>query len=470
MYRFISAFCVLVMMCGIAIGAETSTAGDQESIAVTVYNNGLGLVREVRNLKLPKGVNELRFMDVAQQIDATSVHIKSLTAPDRLSVLEQNYEYDLLNPNKLLDKYVGKQVKLLYRNPYTDKEELKTADFLSNNNGRIFRIGDEIHMNPNYKVILPEIPENLIAKPTLVWMLDNDLKGSQKIEASYLTNGMSWRADYVVVLDKSDKLADLSGWVTITNNSGGTFRDANLKLVAGDVQRVQPEREMHYPVGGVMGVPATVAPAFVEESFFEYHLYTLQRPSTVKDKQTKQISLLEAAGIPVKKLLIFRGHQNLYRNRMGGPMTNQKVGTFLEIENKEENNLGMPLPKGRVRAYKADKSGSLQFIGEDNIDHTPKNEKIKIKMGESFDVVAERKQMDWKKMWGDTYESEWEISLRNHKAEDVEVIVEEPVAGDWKVLKSSHQYKKFDAHTIRFVVVVPKDKEVKVSYRVRVKY
>ncbi|MFC1735368.1 DUF4139 domain-containing protein [Candidatus Hydrogenedentota bacterium] len=470
MYRCISIFSLLVVISGIAWGTETSTAGDQESIAVTVYNNGLGLVREARNLELPKGVNELRFMDVAQQIDATSVHIKSLTAPDKLSVLEQNYEYDLLEPNKLLDKYVGKRIKLLYYNPYTDREELKTAEFLSNNSGRIFRIGKEIHINPGAKVILPEIPENLIAKPTLVWMLDNNVKGPQKIEASYLTNGMSWRADYVVVLDKTDKLADLSGWVTITNNSGGTFRNANLKLVAGDVQRVQEEIRGRYTGGRTKLKAAMAGERFEEESFFEYHLYTLQRPSTVKDKQTKQISLLEAAEIPVKKLLIFRGQTHFYRQMLGGPLTNQKVSTYLEIANKKENNLGMPLPKGRVRAYKADKSGSLQFIGEDNIDHTPKNEKIKIKMGESFDVVAERKQMDWKKIASSIYESEWEISLRNHKNEDVEVIIEEPVQGDWQVLKSSHQYKKYDAHTLKFIVKVPKDKETKISYRVRVKY
>ncbi|MFC1735367.1 DUF4139 domain-containing protein [Candidatus Hydrogenedentota bacterium] len=470
MYRFTSIFCVLLAVCGAASAVETSTADDQESIALTVYNNGLGLVREVRTLKLPTGVNELRFMDVAQQIDATSVHIKSITAPDKLSVLEQNYEYDLLEPNKLLDKYVGKEVRLLYKNPYTEREEMKTAELLSNNQGQIYRVGDEIHINPNAKVILPEIPEDLIAKPTLVWMLANDVKGPQKIEASYLTNGMSWRADYVVVLDKSDKLADLSGWVTITNNSGGTYRNANLKLVAGDVQRVQPPQKRYFGRVDVLSSTDFSESSFAEESFFEYHLYTLQRPSTVKDKQTKQISLLEAAGIPVKKLLIFRGQTHFFRQMLGGSLTNQKVSTYLEIANKEENNLGMPLPKGRVRAYKADKSGSLQFIGEDNIDHTPKNEKIKIKMGESFDVVAERKQMDWKKIARNHYESEWEISLRNHKEEAVEVIVEEPVQGDWQVLKSSHQYKKFDAHTLKFTVKVPKDKEVKVSYRVRVKY
>jgi hypothetical protein len=450
--------------------ALTSGLEDQTGVAITIYNVNLGLVKDQREIKLPKGANDLRFMDVASKIIPTSVYIKSLIDPDSLQILEQNYEYDLLNPQKLLDKYVGKEIKLYYKNPYTEREEIVQATLLSNNGGPIFRIGDEITFGHPGRIIFPGVPENLISKPTLVWLLDNGMPSPQKVEASYLTDGINWRADYVLTLNDKDDKADLSGWVTIDNKSGATYKNAKLKLVAGDVNRVRDEYEYKDKMLRAAKAEAAAPPQFKEEEFFEYHIYTLQRPSTIKENQTKQISLMTAADIPVKKELLYFGAKYYYYSRYGEAMSNQKVGVFVELENKKEYNLGMPLPKGVVRVYKHDTEGSLQFVGEDSIDHTPKDEKIRVKLGDAFDVVGSRKQTDWKKLAYDTYEAAFEISLRNHKKEDVTVKVVEPIPGDWAMLSSSYEYKKTEAFTAEFNIPVPKDKEVKLTYRVRMRY
>lgn len=449
----------------------STTLEDQRGVAVTIYNVNLGLVKDQREIRLPQGTGELRFMDVASKIIPTSVYIRSLTDPQSLQILEQNYEYDLLNPQKLLDKYVGKEVKLYYRNPYTEREEIVTAILLANNGGPIFKIGDEITFGYPGRIIFPEVPDSLISKPTLVWLVENNLPTSQKIETSYLTNDINWRADYVVTLNEKDDRADLSGWVTIKNTSGATYRNARLKLVAGDVNRVRNEWEYKDKMlRAAMKEARPAEPQFQQEEFFEYHIYTLQRPATIKQNQTKQIGLVTADNIPVKKELLYYGARFYYRNRQGGVISNQKVSVFVEIENKKENNLGIPLPKGTIRVYKHDRERSLQFVGEDSIDHTPKDEKVRIKLGDAFDVVGSRKQMNWRKIAYDTYEASFEISLRNHKKEDVFVKVVEPIPGDWVMLSSSHEYSKTEAFTAEFTVRVPKDKETKLTYSVRMRF
>jgi hypothetical protein len=451
-------------------GAVSSGLEDQTGIALTIYNVNLGLVKDGRKLTLPQGLTELRFMDVASQIIPASVHIKSLADAGSLRVLEQNYEYDLLNPQKLMDKYVGKEVRLYQKNPYTEREEIVAATLLSNNGGPIYRIGDDITFGHPGRVLFPGVPENLISKPTLVWLLDNS-SVKQSVEASYLTNGINWRADYVITLNEKDDRADLSGWVTIDNRSGATYRDARLKLVAGDVNRVREEREHRDKMLRAAKAEAMqAAPQFREEEFFEYHIYTLQRQATIKENQTKQITLITADEVPVKKELIFYGAKHYYRSSYGEPMSNQKIGVYVEIRNKKEHNLGIPLPKGVVRVYKQDSEGSLQFVGEDSIDHTPKDEKVRIKLGEAFDVVGGRKQTDWKKIAYDTYEASYEISLRNHKKEDVVVRVIEPIPGEWTMLSSTHIHKKTEAATAEFDIPVPKDKEVTLVYRVRMRF
>jgi len=450
---------------GIATGLE-----DQTGVAVTIYNVNLGLVKDERKVRLFQGIGEMNFMDVASQIIPASVDIKSLVNPDSLRVLEQNYEYDLLNSQKLLDKYVGKEVKLYSKNPYTEREEIVTATLLSNNDGPIFKIGNEITFGHPGRIIFPGVPENLISKPTLIWLIENTLASPQTVEASYLTNSINWRADYVVTLNDKDDRADLSGWVTIDNKSGATYKNAKLKLVAGDIHRVQDEGTFEVRMSKMKMAAAPPLPQFKEEEFFEYHIYTLQRPSTIKDNQTKQIRLVSAEGIPVKKELICQGARYYYYNRYDEAKANQKVGVYVEIANKKEYNLGIPLPKGTVRVYKHDEEGSLQFVGEDAIDHTPKDEKVKVKVGDAFDVVGERKQTDWKKLASDTLEASFEISLRNHKKEDVVVKVVEPIPGDWTMLSSSHEYKKTEAFAAEFTIPVPKDQEVKLTYGVRMRF
>jgi hypothetical protein len=450
--------------------AMATTQADQTGMALTVYNVNLGLVKDRRSINLARGEGELRFMDVAAQIIPASVHISSLADPESLRVLEQNYEYDLMSPQKLMDKYVGKEVKLYQKNPYSEREELVSATLLANSSGPIYRINNEITFNHPGRVILPGLPESLIAQPTLVWLLDNTLAKPQSVEASYLTAGISWKADYVMTLNENDSMSDLTGWVTIDNKSGAAYRDATLKLVAGDVNRVQEDRIMYAGRSKTMLAEAAPAPQFKEEGFFEYHIYTLQRPSTIKDNQTKQISLISADAIPVKKELLFRGDNYYYFGQYGEVTGNKKVGVYVEIANRKEEKLGIPIPKGTVRVYKRDRDGGLQFIGEDAIDHTAKDEKVRIKVGDAFDVVGSRKQTDWKKIASDTYESAFEITLRNHKEEDVVVRVVEPIPGDWQMLSSSHEHKKGEAHIAEFNIPVKKNGEAKLAYRVRMRY
>jgi hypothetical protein len=446
----------------------TSTLKDQQDVSVTIYNSNLGLVKDTRTVDLKPGVLELMFMDVAAKIDPTTVHIKSLVNGSSLNVLEQNYEYDLLSPQKLLEKFVGQKVQLATINPETKKEEIVEATLLSTQGGNIFEINGKIHIGHYGRILLSKIPENLIPQPTLVWMLENKLSRPQKLEASYLTSGINWKADYVATLNSSDTRTDLTGWVTIDNRSGATYQNTLLKLVAGDVHRVQPEMRMDY--ARPMAAAKEATPQFKEESFFEYHLYTLDRRTTIKNNQTKQMTLLDSNQVPVKKLFIFTGYPQYYFYRHDQRSNKQKVGVFLELENTKKNNLGIPLPKGTIRVYKEDKDRSLQFIGEDRIDHTPKDEKFKIKIGEAFDVVGERIQTDYKHLGFNLYEVAFEVSLRNHKNEDIKVLVEEPIPGDWEILSNSHPYEKLQAHLIRFEVPVAKDKEAKVKYRIRFRY
>jgi hypothetical protein len=446
----------------------TSSLKDQQNVAVTIYNSNIGLVKDTRLIEFKPGVHELKFMDVAARINPTTVHIKSLINGSSLNVLEQNYEYDLLNPQKLLEKYVGQKVQLATINPETKKEEIVEATLLSTQGGNIFQIGDQIHIGHPGRVLLSRIPENLISQPTLVWMVENRLSKPQNVEASYLTSGINWKADYVAVLNKLDTMTDLTGWVTIDNRSGATYRNALLKLVAGDIHRVQAELKMDYARAKVAAAEAP-SPQFKEESFFEYHLYTLDRRTTIKDNQTKQMTLLDANQVPLKKLFIFSGHPQYYYYQ-DQSSNKQKIGVFLELENSKKNNLGIPLPKGTIRVYKEDKDGSLQFVGEDRIDHTPKDEKFKIKIGEAFDVVGERVQTDYKRLGRNLFEVAFEVSLRNHKKEDIKVLVEEPIPGDWEMLSNTHPFEKLQAHLVRFDVPVAKDKEVKVKYRIRFRY
>ena len=454
---------------------QTTTARDRQSVNITVYNSNLGLVRETRRLTLPQGRIALRFADVTAQIRPETVHLASLTAPAALRILEQNYQYDLLNPGKLLDKFVGKEITLVLRRYQNNTETFEPvhATLLSNNGGQVWRINGQIVINPANitEMRFPDLPKNLVATPTLVWDLENRESGSQLVEASYLTGGMNWRADYVLVVNADDTKGDLQGWVTLTNASGTTFEDARLQLVAGDVNRVSEDR--NYAVAAGMARKSMESESqFQEQGFFEYHMYTLQRPTSIRDNETKQVSLLEAAGFDVKKEFVLNGQHYYYAgyNSPGQPIK-EKVGVYIQFRNSQQNKLGMPLPAGTIRLYKKDDKGNQQFIGEDRIDHTPKDEDVRVKVGDAFDIVAERKQTDYKVLSsGYLYEYAYEIKIRNHKDSPITVAVNEPIGGDWEMISSTFEAKKTAAFAAQFNVPVAKDGEATLSYRVRIRY
>lgn len=470
-----SRLVLAVMFAAPTLGAAAefpeSTAAHRSSVGVTVYNVDLALVRETRTLEVNRpGEGTMRFMDVPSSINPRTVHLKPISGAG-VSVIEQNYEYDLISPEKLMEKYVGKEVEIVEQ-----AEDLTTrttkAVLLATANGPVYRVGDRIVIGQTGRVVLPDLPEDLVARPTLVWTLRAEKAGKHEVEASYLTEGMSWSADYVAVANASDTKVDVTGWVTVENRSGAAYDDATLKLVAGDVRRVMPRDDVRYrrAMRDEVLAAAGAVEAFREESFFEYHLYTLERPTTLKENQTKQIALFQAAGVPVEKKLVLRGEPYYFRSAAGTLTKNEKAKVYLEFVNDDASGLGMPLPKGIVRVYKKDESGAEQFAGEDSIDHTPTDERVRLYVGEAFDVVADRTQTDWRALSPRESEAAYEISIRNRKKEDVSVLVREPVGGDWKLLESSAEGKKVDAGTLEFSLRVPKGEELVLRYRVGVRW
>jgi hypothetical protein len=452
---------------------RATTLDDQIELAVTVYNSDIALVRDVRRLRLPRGASDLRFMDIAATVNPATVHFRSLTEPSAVGVLEQNYEYDLLEPDKLLRKYVGRDVtlvRMVQENGSTREQEVK-AHLLSYNSAPVWRIGNEIVTGmPADHVRFPELPDTLFTRPTLIWTIANNGAPEHRVEASYLAGKLAWNADYVLRLSRDDVSGDLDGWVTLTNGSGTAFRNASLQLVAGDLNRVRQNiskmmDEMR------MARAETAAPQMAQESFSEYHLYTLNRKTTINNNQTKQVTMLQGTGVPVRKRYVVDGQAFYYRNAQhpGAPLRDV-VQVYYQFKNEQRNGLGVPMPSGNVRVYQADSKGGTQFVGEDRINHTPKDETLNVKIGNAFDVVAERKQTDFQKIATNVYEVEYEITGRNHKSVPVTIEVNEPIGGTWRVLRSSHEWTKTDAWAAQFKVPVAADGTSVLIYRVRVTY
>ena len=453
---------------------QSTSLNDQTDLNVTVYNSNIALVRDVRNLTLPGGTFRLKFMDIAATVNPATVHFRSLTDPDKLGVIEQNYEYDLLEPAKLLHKYVGKEVTLVrsYQESGSTKYEEIKATLLSDNNGPVWKIGNDIVTGmfaQTYR--FPEVPANLYDRPTLLMSLENSGPRKQQIEASYLANNLSWNSDYVLTVARDDKNADLDGWVTVTNNSGTAFHNAHLQLVAGELNRVPQTAGVRADMAREMVAAKAAAPQFQQEAFSEYHLYALGRKTSVEDKETKQISLLQGSGVPVDKVFVVNGQSYYYRNQQapGAPLKDP-VLVYYKFKNEEKNGLGIPLPAGNVRVYQKDSKGGILFAGEDHIDHTPKDEQVSIHIGNAFDVVAEHKQTDFKHVDTHTWEFEYEVTLRNHKDLPIVVQVNEPIGGDWEMLSSTYKYTKTAAFAAQFNVPVAKDGTSVLKYRVRAKW
>jgi hypothetical protein len=454
-------------------GGHSSTLDDQVDLAVTVYNSDIALVRDVRELQLPRGSFDLQFMDIAATINPATVHFRSLTEPSRVSVLEQNYEYDLLEPDKLLRKYVGREVTLVRRrseNGEAREEEVK-ARLLSDNTAPVWQIGGQIVTGLGADhIIFPELPANLYTHPTLIWTLDNAGAAKHRVEASYLASKLSWNADYVLTVARDDKAADLDGWVTLANSSGTSFRNAKLQLVAGDLNRVRNAFNKAM-ADSVMPAAAPRAMEVTQESFSDYHLYTLGRKTTINDSETKQVSMLTGTAIPVRKRYVVDGQAFYYRNALhpGSPIKDV-VQVYYQLKNEERAGLGLPMPAGVVRVYQADSRGGTQFVGEDRIGHTPKDEELNLRIGNAFDVTCERKQIDFEKIAPNVYETEYAIMLRNHKTTAVAVAVNEPIGGTWKMVRSSHEWTKSAAWAASFAVPVAADGTAVLTYRVRVTY
>lgn len=425
-----------------------------DDVAITVYNQNLALVKEGRTLDFLKGVNQMRLTDVAASIDPTSVHFK-LRGSDKIELLEQNYQYDLVSSDKILQKYLGNTVNIVMKNG-----DLVSGKFLSLSSGyMVLQLEDGavrlINSQEMLSVTAPKLPEGLIVTPTLEWLIASDVTGKREAEISYLTSNISWHAEYIAQLDKDDKNLRLSAWVSLDNQSGKTYKDAKLKLVAGDINRVQPPLLAKGAMYESMAVDAS-GRGFEEKTFFEYHLYTLQQPTTVANNETKQVSLFAPANTAVKKLYRYEA--------MPGSTDVNVVVTF---KNSEAAGLGMPIPAGKIRITKLDSDGSEEFVGEDAINHTPRNEEVELRVGNAFDVVAETNVVDSRRISDRVREETVEVKLRNRKTDDISLNVRYRLFGDWQILESNFEYVKKNANQLEFTVPAKADTETVLKFRVR---
>lgn len=449
---------------------DLSTDSDRKSVSVTIYNGGIGLVRETRVLNLAKGIRTLRFEDVPSQIIPQTVRVKG-EDPKKLTVFEQNYEYDLISPERLMDKYIGKEVTL-----YQDGKEKTTsvkAKLIANNGSPVYQIGNEVSLGYNGRVTVPTIPENLFAKPTLVWKLKNDTEKEQSLEVSYQTNGLGWSADYILVLDKDENECGLNSWVTLNNNSGAEFKNAVLQLVAGKVNLLSnrpaytPQPRYTKKTMVKEYEESADAPEFNQENLSEYYLYTLDQPTNIGYNQTKQVQLFQSEGIEIKKYFVF---ENLPMYEGNEKNFNNATIKYI-FKNAKKNNLGRPLPQGTIRVFKADSKGRQQLLGEDTIDHTPENEDVKIKTGQAFDVVANGKRLSYevfKLSRGD--KSSYSVEIRNRKKEPIEIRFYASLWGDWNITKSSHKFIKESSTKTYADVPLKANEVVTLEYTVETKY
>lgn len=453
---------------------KLTTLDDQTSVAVTIYNDNLALVKDQRQITLDKGFNNLAFRGVSARMRPETALLRSLNPNNHLQVLEQNFDFDLLTPQKMLEKYTGREVQFASINPATGIETIETATILSTNNGITLKKGDKIITNPQGSYIFDQVPDNLRDKPTLLTQLTNSSDKQQTVELGYLTSGLAWKADYVAELNSDETQLDLTGWITLTNQSGTAYNNAKLQLVAGDINQVQAELSRgDMPQLAMM--KSMNDSAVVEESLFEYHLYSLNRTTNLADKQTKQVALLSANSVPVNKQFLLQGRDYYYNSRYGDLGQKMKIAVFIAFNNAEKAHLGLPIPKGTVRVYKNDSKGSAQFIGEDRIDHTPKNETIRLKLGDAFDITADKTQTEFNKAkffapHSAAYQSSYQIKLNNAKSEPVTVTVREPVPGDWKIVKESHPHQKVASGTAQWQITIPAESTETLNYSVLVQY
>ncbi len=450
-----------IMFCFLVSSAACMAKLPEPGVGLTIYNEDFGVVKERRQIDFEQGVNTLKFTDVASAIDPTSVTFECLSAPGEVVILEQNYEYDLVNTASLLKRYVDKQINVTIKGSGADVGRQLTGMLsAARDNNLILRCdkaGIEIVSIDSVEAIsLQQLPDDLVTKPTLIWLAQAGKAGGQLCQVTYTTGSVGWKADYSAVLNADENRIDLTGWVTIDNKSGAAYKDATVKLIAGDVRRIRepaPIRKMH-----LMEADVAAGAPFEEKPFMEYHLYTLARTTTLNNNQVKQIELISPAlGVPVKKLYVY---ERLTKR--------DKIQIKFEFENTQENHLGIALPKGKVRVFKRDPAdGMLEFVGEDAIDHTAKKEKLSLYIGDAFDVVPEYTLADSRR----DRRMRWEkhkIELRNRKDEPVVVVVDEKFSSwvNWKIDESNYKYQKRDARTARFEVKIGADSTATLLYSV----
>ncbi len=452
---------------GEVIHEVTSGTEDRESTAVTVYNDDLALIKERRKVNLTSGMTRLSLREVSAQMRPETALLRAVTGSP-ISLIEQSFDFDLLTPQTLLAKYVGKEVTILRSHPTTGEEKSEKATVLANNGGTVLRFADRIETGAPGRIVFGSVPANLRDRPTLSVLLDGN-GGNQSLELSYLTGGLRWKADYVANLASGGKHMNLSGWVTLTNQSGAAYTDARLQLVAGNVNRVY-ERQERMPMPLALAASAPRAKAVMsQESLMDFHLYSVERPTTIADNQTKQLALLSADAIPVRHEYLLSGSDYYYRSRYGELGQKLKPAVFVSFDNKS-GELGKPLPAGIVRVYAMDSKGAAQFVGEDSINHTAKNETIKLRLGEAFDITADRKQTNYKKLGETMTETSYRIDLRNAKDEAVTVRVQEPLFGDWEITQENHRSTKESSSTAVWNINVPANGSAVLEYTARVKW
>lgn len=480
-WKFVASSLVL---CGALLAPAARSvevgASSSQGVNITIYNQNFGLVRDIRGVELKEGINHVRLEDVAAQIDPTSVSLTSLTAPNAVTIREQNYQFDLMDPNTILGKSIGKNVKFrqfvdgqvreisgtLLNSPLTAVSD-SNGNVSIHSAGLVVKTADGVILNPEGQIELAELPPGLVSKPSLLWKLECNKPGKHDCEIAYQTGGLNWKCDYVTISNPDDTKADITSWVTLDNKSGAAYKNAGLKLIAGDVHRVQPQPRP-YAMGGMMARAAEMAPQFKEQSFAEYHLYSLKDKTDLGNNETKQLTLFAANNVPTRKLFIYEPEAGAY-DWTPDQTDPQKVKIKLEVQNTEANQLGMPMPKGKVRVYKKDQDGALQFIGEDTIDHTPRGEKLRVYIGDAFDLVGERIQTNVQQINKNTQRLSYTISLRNHKDTDVTITSVEHAGGVWKIVNSSQPFTKKDSKTFEFPIKVPANGEVKFTYDIDIR-
>lgn len=452
-----------------------STVNEQNQLSVTVFNNDLALIKDQRQINVPPGEVLLEFQDVSEQIKPETTVFSAINSHQKVALKELNFDYDILTPENLLKKHVGENINVEIRNPVTGEKRIEPAKVLSVTDGVILQFSDRIVAGQeHYTYIYRRLPEDLHSKPTLSLLLENRATEVTQVELTYLTQGLSWNADYVARLNDSEDRLAINGWVTLSNNSGIDYNNANLQLVSGEVNVVQDDLVLESPRKFIANVAEARREEIPAEKLLDYHIYNMERSTTIRSEQKKQVALLSASELPVKKQYVLesRGYWNYAKDP--SPKRKQPVSIWLEFENSESNEMGQPLPAGVVRVYKNDLSGRAQFVGEDKIEHISLGEQVRLNVGEAYDVKAQRFQSRFKLMPSNTYNSVSEVEntviLQNSRDEDVLVVIRETMFGEWEILEESHKNAGIEGNVVQWIVAVPAKDEVEHKYSVRVRY